>query len=109
MHFSYEFSKHDIDWNFKKKKFEYLVQISFNPHEPKYLLIFPGFFGYASLKISKEEINVPCDSSSSFNSSLNKEDPCIQVNLGEHENQFFDPTPSSLSPHIQDLNSNFNF
>ena len=49
MHFYY-FYEDDIDWNFMKEKFEYVVHISLNPSEYESLESIPTYTGYGALK-----------------------------------------------------------
>lgn len=66
-----------------KEKYEYLVQISLNLYEFESFEIIPTVLGYGSLKTSKEEIVVPCDFSSSCDSSTNQVASCTEVEVGE--------------------------
>lgn len=97
--FCYEFLEDDIDWDFMKEKFHYLVQIYLNPLESASLISLPSFLGHGALKDSKEEYNISCDSSSSFVSSSNKATPCTNVEVGKLEDQRVDPPLCPPSPH----------
>lgn len=53
IYLGYEFSKDEIDWNFVKQKFKYLVQISLMSPDIESLLSFSIVLGHQALKVPK--------------------------------------------------------
>jgi len=91
-----------------KEKFQYLVNIYLNAPKSESLTSLPAFLGHGALKVSKEESNVSCDSSSSLIPLLNESPPCTNVVDGKIEDPIIDTISCPSSPHNQNLNSCLN-
>lgn len=52
IHFCYEFSEDDIDWNFMKERFQFLVHIFMNPTEYESFESVPTYIGISIIVLA---------------------------------------------------------
>lgn len=86
IHFCYNFFEDDIDWNFVKDKFEFIIHISMNPKEYESFESPPTYMEYGAYKSVTNEVFVPIESSSSSYQTT----PATQGEVGELESPSID-------------------